>query len=34
LPTFFRSSNWSFRLGFPSLNHLDNIILNHAFNMA
>ena len=33
-PTCFRSSNWSFRHGFPSLNLLHNIILSHAFNMA
>ena len=33
-PTWFRSSNWSFRHGFPSLNLLHNIIPSHAFNMA
>ena len=33
-PACFRSSNWSIRHGFPSLNILHNIILSHAFNMA
>jgi hypothetical protein len=32
-PTCFRSSNWPFRQGLPSLDLL-NIILGHAFNMA
>jgi hypothetical protein len=30
----FRSSNWSFRHGFPSHNPLHNIILSHASNMT
>ena len=30
----FRSSNWSFRYGFPSLDLLHIIILGHAFDMA
>ena len=33
-PKCFRSSNWPFRHGFPSLNLLNIIILGHAFNMA
>ena len=33
-PTCFRSSNWSFRHEFPSLDLLNIIILSHAFNMA
>ena len=33
-PTCFRSSNYSFRHGFPSLNLLHNIISSHAFYMA
>ena len=32
--TWFRSSNWPFRHGFPSLNLLNIIILGHAFYMA
>ena len=33
-PTCFRSSNWSFRHGFPSLKLLHNITFSHAFYMA
>ena len=33
-PKCFRSSNWSFRHGFPSLDLLHIIIFGHAFNMA
>ena len=32
--TYFRSSSWSFRHGFPSLDLLHIIILGHALNMA
>jgi len=33
-PTYFRSSNWSFRHGFPSLDLLHIVIFGNAFNMA
>jgi len=33
-PTYFRSSNWSFIHGFPSLDLLHIVIFGHAFNMA
>ena len=33
-PSVFRSSSWSFRHGFPSLNLLHIVIFRHAFNMA
>jgi len=33
-PTCFRSSNWSFRHGSPSLDLLHSIVFGHVFNMV